>query len=521
MLQQTRGTALPLEMLFTVRYSWLLSTHGWWDTIFVSDVSLSDCCHRRRGSGLPSSDAYPTGMDLLMSLDVHEFQYHLEHADTGWQVSGSCSQLVGETGPICLPKTNIDDAILLGSFLDIELSSRDVAASVGARLFDLLFVGEVRTQFLRAWAISRQTRCLLRLLIRYPGSDRRIHSIPWELLFARDGSLGDFLVLSPDILFARCLRQLHPTRQVAVDGRVRILYTSACPPTRAPLDVHREKCSVTTALGEQAKVTEYVTVERASLASLRFSFQESQQPIHVWHHSGHGIVRAATVRFALVIERGGDEEVVSDQEIADILKTCPDLRFVVVNTCHGAHKDGLVPTLAALNVPAVLGYRNKIRDDVAVRLTTTLYTGLMSKPIDLAVRDARRSLLGTNCYLDSLLPILFLRTVGATLVPTARYKTAYSHSRPVFPSLKPKGINKTCINVSISNSMTGNLNAFGRLKIGDSMTPDSESEAEINLKITESSVGHVNPFGDVSVPSKNAVEFLRCVSQLPSPPDTL
>jgi hypothetical protein len=109
-------------------------------------------------------------------------------------------------------------------------------------------------------------------------------------------------------------------------------------------------------------------------------------------------------------------------EMAQVLTALPELKLVVLSVCHSAMPGGLAHTLANLNIPAVLGYRTRVQDRIAVRFSQTLYKNLLDRPIDQAVRDARLQLFGTNRELDWAIPVLYLRAIEPMLVPDAHYR---------------------------------------------------------------------------------------------------
>jgi hypothetical protein len=99
-----------------------------------------------------------------------------------------------------------------------------------------------------------------------------------------------------------------------------------------------------------------------------------------------------------------------------IQSKCPTLCVAYLNVCHGSAGTGLATALAAINVPATIGFRNKVRDDVALQFSRAVYRSYPKLPIDLAVREARRDLLARGNGALLALPLLFLRTTSANTV---------------------------------------------------------------------------------------------------------
>jgi hypothetical protein len=74
----------------------------------------------------------------------------------------------------------------------------------------------------------------------------------------------------------------------------------------------------------------------------------------------------------------------------------------------------LAPALAAINLPATIGFRDAIYDRVALDFTEALYRNLLHLPVDLALKQAIRALFDPIRPLDWALPLLFLRTTDAS-----------------------------------------------------------------------------------------------------------
>jgi hypothetical protein len=156
-----------------------------------------------------------------------------------------------------------------------------------------------------------------------------------------------------------------------------------------------------------------------SLNQLRHAFTRAQErdlPFHIWHHCGHGA--HAGNQFVLVLEEGGQAQYAYTNELTAIIGKCPSLRLAILDVCYGAALGGLAPGLAAINVPATIGFRDRIYDRVALDFTQALYGNLLRQPVDLALKQAIRALFDPIRPLDWALPLLFLRTTNASFFAT-------------------------------------------------------------------------------------------------------
>jgi hypothetical protein len=122
--------------------------------------------------------------------------------------------------------------------------------------------------------------------------------------------------------------------------------------------------------------------------------ESKKKPFHVWHHCGHGhqTEGAGEPRFLLSLERRGVAEYATVDQLSEIVGACPELRLAVLNVCHGGSSLGLMPELARLNVPVVIGYATRVAHDAAYKFAAVLHQCLLDLPVEFAVSQARRAL---------------------------------------------------------------------------------------------------------------------------------
>lgn len=304
------------------------------------------------------------------------------------------------------------------------------AATAGARLFTTVLGGEVGQCYRVALEAAQEHRAWLRVLIEYDTASgsggESLHELPWELLF--NTHRGRFLALDDGLLLARHLRgRGRDWRQPG--GPFRMLLTSANPADRPPLALDAEVRRVR-AWVEPCGVAPVV---RGRLGGRRlaqeFGFAaEQDRRFHVWHHCGHG-GETGDGRFALALHaRDGDPTspsvLIEPGELIEVVAAHEDLQLVILNVCLGAGRGGLGTLLASLDVPAVIGFRSRVTDATALGVAEALWRRLVHRPVDEAVRGARRSLAGMADPLEFARLLLFLRTRGRPGLDSALAATA-------------------------------------------------------------------------------------------------
>jgi len=487
---------------------------------------------------------------------ANEFKVVVDHGSAGWQVRYDSPSLAGSCGPIDLTDAAVDRAVKDGAGLaQPHLLTREAAAGIGFRLFCTFFPGPIADAFHRAVVVSRSAgRGPLRLLIQYPLDSPRLHGVPWELLFDGDTGRhsGTFMALRRDVLLARSLTQQKEEHPVRVNGQIRILRTTACPPPRTPLSFSDEIQTLEQAVGRRKDRVFLATQRDASVSGLRAALTHADWHAHVWIHSGHGGVVPGPdgkPRYVLMMHGDGREEHLTDTELRQMIDRNRHLRVVVLNACESGNPLGMVPLLAELNVPAVVGYRTAVFDSTAVTFARELYEGMLTKPIDEAVRDARRGLTNTVRSLDWALPILFLRSTEPSLVEPTRGEDSFTGSyvpspaaevSPAAPSFAappvvasvapvPQAPVAAAAPTSVSqtakmtftfggSSKVKDLKATGNVAIGPNAVT-SKQEADFIVQVTDgATVEGLDFTANVAVADAQAAVYEKWLSELPARP---
>ena len=241
--------------------------------------------------------------------------------------------------------------------------------------------------------------------------DAELLELPWELWYD-----GQFVALRDDVELARYvpLRRARPAPAKCRTHR-RILFTSAAPVGREPLDLDAELSALERALEGWTNNGAVLRSYPGSFRKLKYMLGRAgvvESPFHVWHHAGHGEV--AGDQFKLILEgEGRRAEPVEAEEVAAFLdrleKSGGVPELIVINTCHGASPHALVPALARLNVAHVIGHRRLMSDKAAICFAEALYRALDQDSVAGAVRSARNALYLSAHTRDWAVPLYFSR----------------------------------------------------------------------------------------------------------------
>ena len=336
---------------------------------------------------------------------MEDFVLTLQPLPDGHLVRAEC-RLVGQTSRTISPQ----DRQRLGE-LEARLQANPLreiteVVQVGRSLFGCLFGPEIARHLSTASEEAKEEGGL-RVLLRF-AKDDRLQNLPWELL--HDGSWP--LALNPLTPIARYIEMPERVRVPRVQGRLRVLFTSACPPGAQPLDLGTEEQGVRSALRTltrvELEIENQITLSR--LKRLLSHSQNANTPYHVWHHAGHGFMDAQ-MNFHLCLEGAEGERNPGVEEISDALQTCPGLLAVVLNVCHGG---ALATSIACNNLPVAIGFRERILDRAALVFAQRFYQSLLQHPVEVALVHSRLALAYQGCPLLSWTnPLLYTRTTRA------------------------------------------------------------------------------------------------------------
>lgn len=361
-----------------------------------------------------------------MGRIFHDFRLHLDEHEGWLHIHGDGEKLGVGKSTERLPAAQLFDLTELSVPLSKTYArGRGWAAASGETIFRALFgqwpeLNSVGRIFAAATNRVEREGSLLRVIIEYDLSingagTQGVHEVPWELLF--HPGRRRFVVLDEAYLLVRHLRGTGESWR-PLRGPRRILLTTACPSGQERLQLKSEQQQILSVLNRPgvARLARWVEAEHVSTGRLRREFNRAlnaDEPFHIWHHCGHAQSSEGAVRLVLHGEDGVEDagpDCPDPHHLLEVIEQHQDLRLVILNVCLGGDRFGLAAWLAALKVPATIGYRCQVSDEVALGFADALWRRLPTQPVDLAVRGARRTLAGGD-PLEFAKIILFLRSL--------------------------------------------------------------------------------------------------------------
>ncbi|MFT3769251.1 MAG: CHAT domain-containing protein [Minicystis sp.] len=299
---------------------------------------------------------------------------------------------------------------------------------LGAKLFEAVFTGDVRSAFDRAMGAAGAEKRGLRIRIEAEGA---LGSMPWEILY--DPTIQNFPCLMDRTPCVRNAVVLQPIEPLSVAPPLRVLGVAASPRGLAPLDVAAERRNIETATRDLDRVS-LTWLGDPSPEQLHAAMENGR--FHVLHFAGHGGVDEQGNGFICLPDGDGVARI-SDRDLGQLLDR--DLRLVVLNACQGAAagdvgpQDGsdhagasLATRLLAQGVPAVLAMQFPISDGAAIELSRSFYGALaQGRPIDVALTEARRGIrFHDRGHAEWATPVLYMRTADGQLFAPVRRRRA-------------------------------------------------------------------------------------------------
>lgn len=327
------------------------------------------------------------------------------------------SPLCGEGSErFTLPFDEAEVMVLLASF--------DRAAyklqSFGQRLFDALFVGEVRDCWQNSVSAAAQQSAALRIRLNLSDTPELV-KLPWEYLY--DSATNRFLAQTVQTPLVRYLDLPKPIPVLAAPSPLCILVLIASPSDLQTLDVEREWNNLKSAMADlEARGT--IVVERlddATLVTLQKKLR--RQHYHILHFIGHGAFDEDRQEGVLVLEdKTGKGQMMTGKTLGVLLHNYPSLRLVVLNSCDGARAvatnafAGVAQQLVQQEVPAVIAMQFALSDEAANHFSHTFYAALADHyGVDSALTEARVAMAAEDGNAEWGAPVLYLRAPDAHL----------------------------------------------------------------------------------------------------------
>jgi CHAT domain len=289
-------------------------------------------------------------------------------------------------------------------------------ANTGAQLFRTVFTGSVGTLYERARTAALLHNAGLRVELDVVG--RLLSAIPWELL--HDGLR--FLGLTRDVALVRRIAG-RPVAHVESDAcPLRMLLTISSPRDLVRIDAERERQTVEQAVAplvvlerlqlDVAPDGSMKTVDRLLAAARREGY-----PYQVWHLAAHGRYDAQSQRGALAMTAAdGTAHWVGAAELTSLCGDDPQLRLVVLSSCHGAEGNtqerwsAIASAFLCCGGEAVVAQHLEISHAAAKALASELYGALADgSTVEEAVAAGRRGIFDLPNYTEWVRPVLFRR----------------------------------------------------------------------------------------------------------------
>lgn len=290
-----------------------------------------------------------------------------------------------------------------------------LAREFGGKLFDSLFVGEVRDCLTASLQTTTAAGEGLRVRLRLSDCPE-LGDVPWEFLY--DAQRRRFLVLSEWTPLVRYLELPGAVRPLEVAWPLRMLVMISSPTDYEPLDVDGEWSKLQQSLGHLV-ADDKVVLERVppTLSALRKHLRRADW--HLLHFIGHGGFDDLAGDGVIVLETPeGRGAPVTGQDLGQMLCDHRALRLVVLNACEGARADrrdpfaGTAQSLILQGVPAVVAMQFEITDTAAVTFAEELYEAVADGfPLDAAVAEARAAVFAArSSSVEWATPVLYLRS---------------------------------------------------------------------------------------------------------------
>src|SRR6266545_3711101 len=320
---------------------------------------------------------------------------------------------------------------------------------IGTRLYNALFQGEIDRLFQSCRASLRGRNEGIRLRLRISPDDREasyLTGLPWEWLW--DPSQDDFLAIDRSSPIVRDFAVGAGDSPLLAEPPLRIQIVDSSPVTESFLNLRKEldrMAEVFRPLIESGQV-ELFGLEEKTRSALRDALLDEH--IHILHFMGHGLYNTKAGGGWVIFENpGGQGDLVSGVVLANLLKSTPELRLVVLNACKTAQYSGcpVSPTNAGVakalleqaRIPAVVAQQVNISDAAAISFSKLFYNRLASgDSMEEALTETRLQLQGEK-NAEWATPVLFLAGQSGKLfsLKPARgrsvYRLLYRLSRPI------------------------------------------------------------------------------------------
>jgi hypothetical protein len=305
----------------------------------------------------------------------------------------------------------------------VDSPESQLAMEFGAILFGAVFEEEeVREAYRSALQEARRSSAPMRVTLSLTSTPELLR-LPWEYLYDEP----EFLAISRWTPIVRHLEVGTPRPPLEISLPIRILGVVSAPSDAEPIDAARERARLTTALQPLVTAGAVSTDWVDDPTLLGLTRQLDDQDYHVLHFIGHGGYEEAMEDGVLLFEAAdGRSDLVSGEQLGQILRDQLTMRLVVLNACEGARASvddpfsGVATRLIRHGIPSVIGMQFEISDRAAILFASDFYAAIANgRPIDAAMARARRAIYADRNFLEWGTPVLFMRVQDGRLFEVA------------------------------------------------------------------------------------------------------
>ncbi|NEQ37239.1 MAG: CHAT domain-containing protein [Okeania sp. SIO3I5] len=304
--------------------------------------------------------------------------------------------------------------------------------ALGQEMYQQLFKDTLRDSWSCAQGIAHNRGEVLQL--RLGTKDRRISSLPWEVLHVGDRPLAT----GTDIVFSRyqpntCLPK--STRILTSEEPLKILMAIATPSDKDSLQLEKEYEALQEELQKNSGETQIHLDILRQPGREQLTQALEQGKYQVFHYAGHSTWGISGGEISLVSNITGLTESLSGKDLAGLLVN-NGIQMAVFNSCRGAYNHivhstdegveiNLAEAMVKRGIPGVLAMAERIPDEVSLILTRLFYRNLnQGYPIDLSLSRARQGLISAygSHELYWALPVVYLhQDFGGYLIEQQNY----------------------------------------------------------------------------------------------------
>lgn len=299
--------------------------------------------------------------------------------------------------------------------IDRMIDQYDITRRFGTRLFQAVFVEEIRRCLYASLNTAYQNRSRLRLRLIFEGDPNLAH-LPWEYLY--DPAHSEFLSISVQVPMVRYLNLLHNIRPWPVQLPLRMLVAIPSPQNHPPLHVENEWLALVDTLDHLAFDKKLIIERLTDPTLIGLQKQLRQKEYHAFHFVGRGGVdEVARDGLLLFEDRMKSGRFLTGRHIGTLLADHPSMRFAFLNI----RQEGSVFD----QNPFVLAAENMLRRGLSAAIATPFeaspfaaftfidefYAALTALlAVDLAAANARRIVLSEEKSASWGAPVCITRT---------------------------------------------------------------------------------------------------------------